>query len=109
MTGKQIEKIKNEIPQFKNGVLCKLTPEQKIIHRELDCREMINSCLIYGFTFLETCYSESYIEELGKKRVLELYNEQKADFDKAIVFRNVYEDSEECTYNSIKWEDEIEV
>lgn len=109
MTGKQIEKIKNEIPRFKNGVPCKLTPEQKLLHRELDCREMINSCLIYGSNFLGTRYSEPYIEELGKERVLELYNEQKSDFDKAIVFHNVYKDSEGCIYNSIKWEDEIEI
>ena len=109
MTGKQIEKIRNEILEFENGVPCKLTPEQKLLHRELDCREMINSCLIYGSKFLETQYSEPYIEELGEKRVLELYNEQKADFDKAFVFHNVYTDSEGCTYNSIKWEDEIEI
>lgn len=109
MTGKQIEKIRNEIPQFENGIPCKLTPEQKLLHRELDCRDMINSCLIYGTKFLETRYSEKYIKELGEKRVLELYNEQKADFDKAIVFHNVYKDSEEVSYNSIKWEDEIEI
>lgn len=109
MTGKQIEKIRNEIPQFENGIPCKLTPEQKLLHRELDCRDMINSCLIYGTKFLETRYSEKYIKELGEKRVLELYNEQKADFDKAIVFHNVYEDSEGVSYNSIKWEDEIEI
>ncbi len=29
MTGKQIEKIRNEIPQFENGIPYKLTPEQK--------------------------------------------------------------------------------
>lgn len=109
MTGKQIEKIRNEIPQFENGIPCKLTPEQKLLHRELDCRDMINSCLIYGTKFLETRYSEKYIKKLGEKRVLELYNEQKADFDKAIVFHNVYEDSEGISYNSIKWEDEIEI
>ncbi len=109
MTGKQIEKIRNEIPQFENGIPCKLTPEQKLLHRELDCRDMINSCLIYGTKFLETRYSEKYIKKLGEKRVLELYNEQKADFDKAVVFHNVYEDSEGISYNSIKWEDEIEI
>lgn len=70
---------------------------------------MINSCLCYGSKFLGTRYSETYIKELGEKRVLELYNEQKTDFDKAIVFHNVYEDSEGCSYNSIKWEDEIEI
>lgn len=109
MTGKQIEKIRNEIPRFENGIPCKLTPEQKRLHKELDCRDMINSCLCYGSKFLGTRYSETYIKELGEKRVLELFNEQKTDFDKAIVFHNVYEDSEGCSYNSIKWEDEIEI
>ena len=45
MTEKQIEKIRKEIPQFENGISCELTPEQKRLHRELDCRDMINSCL----------------------------------------------------------------
>lgn len=45
MTGKEIEKIRNEIPRFENGVPCKLTSEQELLHKELDCREMINSCL----------------------------------------------------------------
>lgn len=30
MTGKQIEKIRKEIPQFENGIPCKLTPEHCI-------------------------------------------------------------------------------
>lgn len=75
MTGKEIEKIRNEIPRFENGVPCKLTSEQELLHKELDCREMINSCLCYGYDFINTNYSEPYIKELGKKRVLELYNE----------------------------------
>ena len=78
MTGKQIEKIRKEIPQFENGIPCELTPEQKRLHRELDCRDMIS----YGSSFLESRYSEPYIQELGKERVIELYNEQKTDFDK---------------------------
>ena len=102
-------KIRNEIPQFENGIPYKLTPEQKALHRELDCREMINSCLCYGSNFLESRYSEPYIQDLGRERVIEIYNEQKIDFDKAIVLHNVYEDGEGVTYNSIKWEDEIEI
>lgn len=86
-----------------------LTAEQKQLHRELDCREMINSCLCYGSNFLESRYSEPYIQDLGRERVIEIYNEQKIDFDKAIVLHNVYEDGEGVTYNSIKWEDEIEI
>lgn len=109
MTRKEIEKIKNEIPRFENGIPCKLTKEQKQLHRELDCREMINSCLCYGHSFIESHYSSPYIEELGMERVLELYNEQKADFDKAKVFHNVYEDGEGVSYNSIQWEDELEI
>lgn len=109
MTDKEIEKIRNEIPQFENGIPCKLTKKQEQLHRELDCRDMINSCLCYGTNFLESHYSKPYIQELGKERVIELYNEQKIDFDKAIVFHNVYEDGEGVTYNSIKWADEIEM
>ena len=109
MTGKQIKKLRNEIPRFENGIPCKLSLEQKQLHRELDCREMINSCLCYGRSFLESRYSEPYIQELGREKVFELYNEQKTDFDKATVYHNVYEDSEGCSYNSIKWEDEIEI
>ena len=109
MTRKEIKKRRKEVPRFENGKPRNLTPEQQRLHRELDCREMINSCLCYGDNFIESRYSENYIKELGKERVLELYNEQKSDFDKAIVFHNVYEDSEGCSYNSIKWEDEIEI
>jgi len=109
MTRKQIKKIRKEIPRFENGIPFELTPEQKQLHRELDCREMINSCLCYGSSFFESRYSDPYIQELGRERVLELYNEQKVDFDKAIVLHNVYEDSEGVSYNSIKWEDEIEI
>lgn len=109
MTRKQIKKIRKEIPRFENGIPCELTPEQKQLHRELDCREMINSCLCYGSSFFESRYSDPYIQELGREKVFELFNEQKADFDKAIVLHNVYEDSEGVSYNSIKWEDEIEI
>lgn len=109
MTRKEIEEIRKQIPRFENGIPCKLTKKQEKLHRELDCREMINSCLCYGDSFIESRYSEPYIKELGKERVIELYNEQKADFDKAKVLHNVYEDVEGASYNSIKWEDEVEM
>lgn len=67
---------------------------------------MINSCLIYWTRFLESRYKDDYIEKLGEARVLELYNEQKEDFDKSEVMYNVYTDWEWCTYNSIKRRDE---
>lgn len=51
MTDIEISKIKNEITRFENEIPCKLTETQKQIHRELNCREMINSCLCYGIDF----------------------------------------------------------
>lgn len=109
MTDKEIKKIRDENPEFKNGIPCKLTLEQQRLHRELDCRDMINSCLCYGYDFIKSNYSEPYIKELGRKRVIELYNEQKIDFNKATILYNVGTDSEGCSYNSIKWKDEIEM
>lgn len=109
MTDKEIKKLRKENPRFNNGFSCELTKEQKQLHRELDCREMINSCLCYGTDFLNSRYKDRYIKDLGEQRVIELYNEQKKDFDKAIVLHNVYEDGEGVSYNSIQWEDELEI
>lgn len=109
MTDNQIKKIRKEIPRFENGIPCKLTKEQEQLHRELDCREMINSCLCYDTDFLNSQYKDRYIKDLGEQRVKELYNEQKKDFDRAIVLHNVYEDCEGVSYNSIQWEDELEI
>ena len=39
MTGKEIERIRNEIPRFKNEIPCELTKEQEKLHTELDCRD----------------------------------------------------------------------
>ena len=76
MTGKEIKKIRTEIPRFSNGVACNLTAEQKQLHRELDCREMINSCLCYGSNFLESRYSEPYIQDLGRERLKYIMNKR---------------------------------
>jgi hypothetical protein len=94
------------------------------LYEELSCREMINSILIYGNinSADEGGYShERYVKPfytgkhqfynkkplLTKERVLELIEEQKADFAKAVVRANTYTDGEGCTYNSCRWEDEI--
>lgn len=108
MTDTQIEKLRKEVPQFINGTPCKLTEEQQQLHRELDCRDMINSCLCYGYDFLNSSYSNPYIIELGIDRVKQLYKEQKEDFDKATVLHNIGTDSEGNSYNSIVWADEIQ-
>ena len=94
MTWKQLQEAK------------KLTKWWETLYKELSCREMINSCLCYGSSFLNSRYKDDYIKELWETRVVELYNEQKADFDKSRVLYWVYTDWEWCTYNSIKWYDE---
>lgn len=124
MTGPQIEKLKDEINTKYYGDECLLpenlkmpiTKEDETLLEELACREMINSCLVYGsdpFQLIEKwwymhgyckrSYMSDYEDTLGKKRVKELYKEQLADIRKATVKHNVYEDSEGCTYNSIDW------
>lgn len=108
MTDKQIERLRNEVLRFIDGIPCKLTKEQEQLHRELECRDMINSCLCYGYDFLNSSYSKSYIEELGIDKVKQLYKEQKEDFDKATVLHNIGTDGEGNSYNSIVWADEIQ-
>ncbi len=109
MTKKEIQKLRDEIPRYKDGVYCNFTHEQERLQRELDCRDMINSCLCYGYNFLESNYSKAYIIELGIERVTELYNEQKADIEKSTILYDIGKDGEGNYYNSIKWYDEIDV
>ena len=88
MTGKQIEAAKKSLPRFNNR-----TPQDNRIDDELSCREMINSCLIYGNPtafydentgeFRE--YARRYVNDLGEETVKRLWNEQLADFAKATV------------------------
>jgi hypothetical protein len=111
MTGKQIEAAKKLLP----SPLMKMTSRQRRLREELDCRDMINSCLIYGsagydfynpHTGVFGQYAEDYVKTLGKDSVIRLFNEQHCDFSKAVVRYSVYTDREGCTYNSCKWEDE---
>ena len=112
MTDKQIEKLGDSLrgKMFKD-----MTKEERTLYDELSCRGMINSCLIYGtarYNFYDPAtgifayYAHDHIERLGKDEVIRLYNEQVEDFKKAVVIRNVYTDSEGCTYNSCKWADD---
>lgn len=91
------------------------TPQQSRLRKELDCREMINCCLIYGsarYNFYDPAtkrfgqYAERYVKQLGEKAVARLYNEQAEDFAKAIVHHGIFTDEEGCTYNSCTWADE---
>ena len=106
MTGKQIQAARATLPSG----YAQRTEEERKLERELFCREMINSILIYdGVKALDEemdRYLLRYVKELSKERVLELIKEQVADFEKAIVKRNVYTDWEGCTYNTCLWADE---
>ncbi len=106
MTDKQIQAARETLP----SVYAQKTEEERKLERELFCREMINSILVYdGVKALDKemdRYLLRYVKELSKDRVLELIKEQVADFEKAIVKRNVYTDWEGCTYNTCLWADE---
>ena len=110
MTGKQIKALRDTI---RGKDWRDLTPEQRTMDTELDCREMINSCLCYGSirdfwreNYRGERYCDRYVRALGMTRVRELSEEQEADFAKARVLHDVFTDSEGCTYNSIVWEDD---
>ncbi len=111
MTHKQIEAAKAALPHF----MRKITPEQYREHKKLWCREMINSCLVYGearYSFYDPetgrfgQYARDYVKELGEETVIRIYNEQVQDFSKAIVKHCVGTDGEGVTYNACIWADE---
>lgn len=104
MTWKQIEMA--EAP-LRGRMFKDMTKEEIKLFYELACRRMINSCLIYWTDYLNSRYKDSDIKELWIRRVKQLHKEQLEDFKKAEVKHCVYEDAEGCTYNSIKWADEL--
>ena len=114
MTDKQIMAEKKALPPFKMR-----NKRQEQLYKELSCREMINSIMVYGNinspydvkkgTFDE--YLSHYMDggyfHIGRERVLALIKEQQEDFKKAVVNRGCYTDHEGCTYNSCVWADEM--
>lgn len=116
MTGKEIKKAWQDLntkyygdkSRWPENLLQPRSKKDEKLKEELRCREMINSCLIYGRSkdyFFEK-YAWKYIEKLGIRKVNKLFEEQEGDIKKSIVKCSVYEDSEWCTYNSIKRHDE---
>lgn len=110
MTSKQIEMARATLPSILDVKYQDWTKEQKTLAKELDCIEMINSCLVYGSDFWTAkSYSieggkicDSYVKELGIDRVKELYEEQKDYFNNHVIINyGVYTDTEGCSYNSI--------
>lgn len=105
MTGQQFELAKEE--QRKAGASWE-------DGAELRCIDMMHSILIYNyfpeqenFPFpANNRYLKDYIDEIGMERTEQLWQEQVADFRKAKVSRDVWTDSDGCTYNSCLWADD---
>lgn len=114
MTRKEIEKAYNILykkyywdnPHTNKYLLKKWTKKDKTTENELNCREMLNSCLLYsGWDIVHSQYLKSYILELWEEKVQKLYEEQLKDFKEAKTCK-VWEDSEWWTYFSIHRKDE---
>lgn len=112
MNSKEIKEIKNLM--FDNKEWKNINSSARKLYEEMNLREMIMSCLIYGNDiFTSVCinacskyyhrpYADEYIDILGYDRVMEIYNDQKEYFDtKCKVEKNVYTDYEGVTYNSL--------
>ena len=124
MTYKQLELAEQQLRDEMNangygwidGKYIKPPKQYELRSKELDCIGMINSILAYqgrGMTDGEEVmqseehryhnYLADYVKLLGRDRVVELIQAQINDIK--FVARNVYTDSEGCTYNSIIWRD----
>lgn len=115
MTEKELNAEKERM--IKNGCSkWKGTAIEKQKCWELGCIDMINSLLAYyyraSYFSAETImrkdedrpypYLADYVKVLGRKRVVELIQEQLNDI-KAVKL-NVYTDAESTIYNSIVWQ-----
>ncbi len=119
MNASTLEKRKKELHE-KINAQCKQFPgmkleikDKKLINErnELSCIEMINSLLCYdcaGFKNAEEVmqreennYLKTYVEKLGRERVVELIQEQIDSIEH--VESGVFVDDEFVSYNSIVW------
>ncbi len=102
MNSEKIKELKSSLPNRTKVQYQDWTNEQKKLDRELSCREMIMSCLIYGDDIYNSRYIAKYEDDLGKKRVLEICEEQEKFFkEKCEIVYNVYTDSDGISYNSL--------
>lgn len=99
MNRKQLNSMKEQLPSLSE--YSNWTKEQKYIDKVIRCVEMINSCIVYGTDFLNSHYSNSYIEELGYEKVKELYFEQIDYFKTCTILSNVHIDEENVCYSSV--------
>ena len=107
MYEKEIERIKNNLPQVEQR-----SNLEKKISKIIGCVEMINSLLTYSenpYDERSAHYLRGYREELGDEMVDDLIREQKEHFDKnCIIHHNTYTDSEGVSYNSVEEDDDVD-
>ena len=106
MTRKQLEQLKQQARYY--GFITDRTPEEKELRDQIDCIEMINSCIAYSSrnlaSIMSNDYMQSHIDKLGTDVVARLVQGQLNDV--VCVQYCVYEDSEGCSYNSIIWKED---
>ena len=107
MTRREIEAAERALRE-KNKDLSPAESYSSVEAQELRCRDMINSCLCYGEDPEISPYVGKYRKTIGDIRVDELISEQREDFEKATVRKNVFTDDEGLSYNAIEWEDDVE-
>lgn len=101
MNRAELERLRKTLP-FRGEIAYELwSSEQKKLEKELNCIDMINSCLIYKKDFMNSTYKDEYIAEFGLERVQELYDEQVEYIKNCTIIENAHTDSEGCSYNSL--------
>lgn len=112
MTRLEIKAYRKAHPRFDRGERNpNLTEEEIKTHRELDCIEMIDSCLIYGSDpfhkkYDGSTYMDRYVKDLGLERVKELVEIQRKEIAQAEIGFAGY-DNEGVGYNYCKYRDEL--
>ena len=109
MNDTQIEKTKTEL--LRKGFK-EMSNDEYALYKEMCMRSMIVSIYCYdGVGRLRECadghwdsYLLDYVSFFGQARAKEILHDQTVYMvEHATIHRNVYTDSEGCTYNSIDW------
>lgn len=103
----QLEQRERELLKISFTNERKLTAEEELELEEIRCISMIHSCLVYGTDFFNGYkhYAENYAKTLGKEKVKEIYAKEVEFFDKhATVTKDVFTDTDGCSYNSVSYD-----
>lgn len=85
----------------------KLTTEETLELEEIRCISMIHACLIYGTDFFNGYknYAKEHAKTLGEEKVNEIYAKEVEFFNEhATITKDVFTDSEGCSYNSVSYD-----